>query len=94
MSGSVKGRVILSRVPVVRRGTCAWCGETVFGRDGVTHRCPRCGSEEIDWIPLAPPIAALPEPAIPKPADRLRLDDNTLRIGAMQLQGARVYGRR
>ena len=95
MPGSVKGRVMLNRArvhtpPLDREGVCAWCGLTVFGpaEGEAVVWCPRCASDEIDWI-APPPVP----PAPPKSAERLRLDENALRITAMNLQGAKVHGR-
>lgn len=66
MSGSSKGRVLgptaareSSQHVVRRQGVCAWCGELCYGPKDSPSTCPRCGSDEIDWIP-AEPAAATP----------------------------------
>jgi hypothetical protein len=94
MPGSVKGRVLLhTKARVVRpdrEGVCAWCGFTVFGPHEdvpAVILCPRCQSDEIDWIAPEVPV---PPPALHAPID----DENTLRIRALNLQGAVIRGRR
>ena len=67
MSGSYKGRVLMPTAARPdhqhvsgRQGTCAWCGETCYGPKDQPTRCPRCDSDEIDWIVPVVPVADAP----------------------------------
>lgn len=93
MSGSVKGRVIGNRLArpstqflIEREGSCAWCGFEVRAPKDGEICCPRCQSEEIDWITPATPV--------PPAATRTR-DANWLPGSyAYPMFGCRVFGRR
>lgn len=57
MSGSYKGRVLMPTAARAsaqhiagRQGVCAWCGEPCYGPKDQPVRCPRCDSDEIDWV--------------------------------------------
>jgi hypothetical protein len=67
VSGSYKGRVLMPKAARPdhqhvsgRQGTCAWCGETCYGPKDQPTVCPRCGSDEIDWVPPIEPPPAPP----------------------------------